>query len=117
MRNGDEIIFEPSYTPNKNWVKELDPRHMDSTLSSFAAPKNDNRIITLCRPFAVLTKNSYSSPVTLPLGLAYLGGVLEKANYNTKIIDATGEQKPVQIRRSQNNLYNVLVLLEHHSIP
>jgi len=107
MRNSDEIIFEPSYTPNKNWVKELDPRHMDSTLSSFAAPKNDNRIITLCRPFAVLTKNSYSSPVTLPLGLAYLGGVLEKANYNTKIIDATGEQKPVQIRRSQNNLYNV----------
>ena len=107
MKNGDEIIFEPSYTPNKNWVKELDPRHMDSTLSSFIAPKNDNRIITLCRPFAVLTKNSYSSPVTLPLGLAYLGGVLEKANYNTKIIDATGEQKPVQIRRSQNNLYNI----------
>jgi len=71
------------------------------------APKNDKRIITLCRPFAVLTKNSYSSPVTLPLGLAYLGGVLEKANYNTKIIDATGEQKPVKIRRSENNLYNV----------
>ena len=56
MRNSDEIIFEPSYTPNKNWVKELDPRHADSTLSSFAAPKNDNRIITLCRPFAVPTK-------------------------------------------------------------
>ena len=33
--------------------------------------------------------------------------MLEKANYNTKIIDAIGEQKPVQIRRSQNNLYNV----------
>ena len=76
-----DIIFEPAYTPNQNWVKELDPRHMDSTLSSFMAPKNDNRVITLCRPFAVLTKNSYSSPVTLPLGLAYLGGVLEKAGY------------------------------------
>ena len=86
MANIDDIIFEPSYTPNRNWVKELDPRLMDSTLSSFVAPKNDKRVITLCRPFAVLTKNSYSSPVTLPLGLAYLGGVLEKANYNTKII-------------------------------
>ena len=86
MATAEDIIFEPSYTPNRNWVKELDPRHMDSTLSSFLAPKNDKRVITLCRPFAVLTKNSYSSPVTLPLGLAYLGGVLEKANYNTKII-------------------------------
>ena len=107
MANIDDIIFEPSYTPNRNWVKELDPRLMDSTLSSFVAPKNDKRVITLCRPFAVLTKNSYSSPVTLPLGLAYLGGVLEKANYNTKIIDATGELKSVKVRRSSNNLYNI----------
>ena len=107
MQNDESVIFKPTYTPNKNWVKELDPRHMDSTLSAFKAPENDKRIITLCRPFAVLTKNSYSSPVTLPLGLAYLGGVLEKAKYNTKIIDATGEQKPVKIRRSKNNLYNV----------
>ena len=57
MTTTKDIIFEPGYTPNQNWVKELDPRHMDSTLSSFAAPKNDNRIITLCRPFAVLPKN------------------------------------------------------------
>ena len=107
MATAKDIIFEPTHTPNRNWVKELDPRHMDSTLSSFMAPKNDNRVITLCRPFAVLTKNSYSSPVVLPLGLAYLGGVLEKAHYKTKIIDATGEQKPVKVRRSSNNLYNI----------
>ena len=71
MQNDESVIFKPTYTPNKNWVKELDPRHMDSTLSAFKAPENDKRIITLCRPFAVLTKNSYSSPVTLTLGLAY----------------------------------------------
>ena len=69
----DDIIFEPSNTPNKNWVKDLDSRHMDSSFSSFRAPKNDTRIITLCKPFVVFSKNSYSSPVTLPLGLAYLG--------------------------------------------
>ncbi len=106
MLNKDNIIFKPTHNPNQNWVKELDPRHMDSTLSSFKAPRNDNRVVTLCRPFAVLSKYSYSQPITLPLGLAYLGGVLEKADYKTKIIDATGEQKPVKIRRSKNNLYN-----------
>ena len=106
MAPSEDIIFEPAYTPNKNWVKELDSRLMDATLSSFLAPKNDNRVVTLCRPFAVLPKTSYSSPVTLPLGLAYLGAVLEKAGYKTKIIDATGEQKPVKIIRSKDNLYN-----------
>ena len=107
MSISKDIIFEPAYTPNKNWVKELDPRHMDSTLSSFLAPVNDERIVTLCRPFAVLTKNSYSSPVSLPLGLAYLAGVLEKAGYKTKIIDATGEEKPAKLTRSNNNLFNI----------
>lgn len=105
--NNEEIIFEPTYTPNQNWVKELDHRHGDSIFSSFAAPKNDNRIVTLCRPFNVLPKNTYSSPVTLPIGLAYLGGVLEKAGYKTKIIDAYGEQHPVKIERSKDNLYNL----------
>ena len=66
--NNEKIIFDPTYTPNQNWVKELDHRHGDSIFSSFAAPKNDNRIITLCRPFNVLPKNTYSSPVTLPFG-------------------------------------------------
>mgnify|MGYP001475234842 CR=1 FL=1 len=103
----DDIIFEPSNTPNKNWVKDLDSRHMDSSLSSFRAPKNDTRIITLCKPFVVFSKNSYSSPVTLPLGLAYLGGVLEKAGYKTKIIDATGGERPIKITRSQDNQYNL----------
>ena len=107
MENKDTVIFKPTLTPNKNWVKELDPRHMDSTLSSFKAPENDKRVITLCRPFVVIPKTSYSSPVTLPLGLAYVGAVLDKAGYQTKIIDATGEQQPVKIRRSEDNLYNL----------
>ena len=87
MEKTEDIIFKPTQVPNKNWIKELDHRHMDSSFSSFKAPKDDKRIITLCRPFVVLSKNSYSTPVTLPLGLAYLGGVLEKAGYKSKIID------------------------------
>ena len=107
MLKKDDIIFKPAYTPNQNWVKELDPRKMDSSLSSFRAPNNDKRVVTLCRPFAVLPKYSYSQPVTLPLGLAYVGGVIEKAGYKTKIIDATGEQKLVKVKRSEDNLYNL----------
>ena len=100
MQSKEKVIFDPVKTPNQNWVKELDHRHMDSSFSSFRAPKNDTRIITLCKPFVVFSKNSYSSPVTLPLGLAYLGGVLEKAGYKTKIIDATGDERPIKITRS-----------------
>ena len=107
MDTEETVIYKPAHTPNQTWVKDLDPRQMDSTLSSFVAPKNDKRVITLCRPFAVIAKTSYSNPVTLPLGLAYVGGVLDKADYKTKIIDSTGEQNPVKIRRSNDNLYNI----------
>ena len=107
MKDNETVIFKPAHTANQNWVKDLDTRHMDSTLSAFTAPKNDTRVITLCRPFVVIPKTSYSSPVTLPLGLAYVGAVLDKAGYKTKIIDATGEQQPVKIKRSNNNLYNL----------
>ena len=33
--------------------------------------------------------------------------MLEKAGYITKIIDSTGEQKEIKIRRSKDNLYNL----------
>lgn len=107
MEKEENIIFKPATTANQAWVKELDPRHMDSSFSAFTAPMNDKRVITLCRPFVVIPKTTYTSPVTLPLGLAYVGAVLDKAGYKTKIIDATGEQKPVKIRRSEDNLYNL----------
>ena len=107
MSSEQNVIYSPTYTPNQNWVKELDRRQMDSTLSSFKAPINDKRIVTLCKPFVVLSKKAYSSPVTLPLGLAYIGAVIERAGYKTKIIDATGEQKEIKIRRSEDNLYNL----------
>ena len=107
MEKMENIIFKPLQVPNKNWIKELDHRHMDSSFSCFKAPKNDKRIITLCRPFVVLSKTSYSTPIILPLGLAYLGAVLEKAGYKSKIIDAIGDTHPIKIRRSQDNKYNI----------
>ena len=41
MSTEQDVIYSPTYTPNQNWVKELDRRQMDSTLSSFKAPIND----------------------------------------------------------------------------
>ena len=37
MNDNNKIIFKPDHTPNVNWVRELDPRHMDETLSLFKA--------------------------------------------------------------------------------
>ena len=108
MEDKETVIYQPIKTTNQKWVKELDPRHMDASLSAFKAPEYDKRVITLLRPFAVIAKTSYSNPVTLPLGLAYVGGVLDKAGYKTKIIDATGEQLAVRIRK--------LVVLHHRSV-
>jgi len=61
MLKKDNIIFESAHTPNQNWVKDLDPRDMDSSLSSFKAPINDNRVVTLCRPLRIyrLFKNLF----------------------------------------------------------
>ena len=86
MSTENEIIFDQVNTSNQNWVRKLDSRSMDSNLNSFKAPKNDKKLVTLCRPFVALSKTSYSTPVTLPLGLAYVAAVLEKAGYNTNII-------------------------------
>ena len=91
----------------QKFIKESDNRSVLSSFEEFKAPINDDRVVHLCKPFVVLSKNTYSAPVTLPLGLAYLGSVLEKAGYNTKILDAIGDTKPVLIKRNVDDIYNV----------
>ncbi len=91
----------------QKFIKEKDDRHIVDSLIKFSAPKNDDRVVHLCKPFVVLSKNTYSAPVTLPLGLAYIAGVIEKAGYKTRVLDAIGDTKPVLIKRNVNNLYNV----------
>ena len=98
------------------FIQELDKRHLDSDINIFRAPVNDKRVVQLCRPFEVLSKNTYSAPIILPIGLAYLGSVLEKAGYKTKIIDATGDSKPVRINRSKDKIYNLVGLTSEEII-
>lgn len=68
-----------------------DSRSVVSAFDEFAAPVPCIERVTLIKPFAVMSRNSYSTPVTLPIGLAYLAAVLEAAGYPVTIIDGIGE--------------------------
>ncbi|MGE5505891.1 MAG: B12-binding domain-containing radical SAM protein [Actinomycetota bacterium] len=60
-------------------------------LAAFAPPDPARSRIQLLRPFIVMSKTSYSTPIVLPIGAAYIGGLMEKAGYGVDIIDAVGE--------------------------
>lgn len=49
------------------------------------------RHVVLIRPPVVAASNSYSSPVTPPLALAYLAGSLRAAGFRVSLIDGLGE--------------------------
>ena len=63
-----------------------------------------NAKIQILRPFAVFSARSYSTPVTVPIGPAYLAGILEKAGYEVEIVDGIGEGIQ-QINRSTKGAY------------
>lgn len=46
--------------------------------------------IALVRPAILYSAKTYSAPVIPPLGLTYIAGVLEKANYQTQVVDGLG---------------------------
>lgn len=48
-------------------------------------------MITLIRPPIIYSAQSYSTPITLPIGLAYIAAVLEQSNYEVNVIDSIGE--------------------------
>ncbi|MEO8647788.1 MAG: radical SAM protein [Acidobacteriota bacterium] len=76
---------------------------------------NSNRVVTLIAPPIYFSKNSYSTPLTLPLGLAYLGAVLERSGYATKILDCRGGDVD-NIRLSDDGRYKIQGMEENASI-
>ena len=50
-----------------------------------------SRRVTLIRPAMVSSKGTWSSPVTPPLGIAYLAAVLREAGHEVQAIDALAE--------------------------
>jgi len=87
-------------------VRDQDRRSVKDAYDIYRAPASDRRSVQIIRPFSASSKNSYSAPVTLPIGPAYLAAVLENANYNVSILDSVGEDI-YQITRSECGFYNV----------
>ena len=75
----------------KNYRYITDPHTLDPS-DAFIRYKNNNSShpITLIRPPIYFSSRSYSTPIALPIGLAYLTAALQKAGYAVKIIDSVG---------------------------
>ena len=84
-------------TPRKRFVQPLDEMTVADALRCYAA--RDHETVKLLRPPAIFSASSYSTPLTLPLGPAYLAGTLEAAGYRVEVVDAIGEGI-LQIRKS-----------------
>lgn len=83
----------PTYTPPKNkaYFRSANPVELVDAFSAYANPDTNNKKpITLIKPPIVFSKNAYSTPITMPIGLAYLAAALDKAAYPVKVIDSPG---------------------------
>jgi len=47
-------------------------------------------MITLIRPPIIFSATAYSTPVTLPIGLAYIASLLRQHNYSVSLVDCIG---------------------------
>jgi anaerobic magnesium-protoporphyrin IX monomethyl ester cyclase len=87
-------------------VGKLDQRSVTDAYDLYRAPEEDLRSVQIIRPFSVSSKTTYSAPITLPIGPAYLASVLEKAGYRVEAIDGIGEDI-FSIKRSPCDAYNL----------
>jgi anaerobic magnesium-protoporphyrin IX monomethyl ester cyclase len=108
----------PAYTPPKNISYGRPPSTLNigDAFSVYANPDpQSTRVVTLIVPPLYFSKNSYSTPLTMPLGLAYLAAVLEKAHYRVKIVDCPGSDAN-HIYYTPNGRFKVQGLDEQRSI-
>lgn len=80
-------------TPPKNvqYGRAASKMAIADAFTVFANPDPDTKkIVTLIAPPVYFSKNSYSTPLTLPIALTYLAATLEKAGYTAKIVDCRG---------------------------
>jgi radical SAM superfamily enzyme YgiQ (UPF0313 family) len=113
-----ELRGRPAYTPPTNLSYGRPPRTLDigDAFSVYANPDPQSTcVVTLIAPPIYFSKNSYSTPLTMPLGLAYLAAVLEKAHYRVKIVDCPGSDAN-NIYYTPNGRFKVQGLDEQRSI-
>src|SRR5262245_51846438 len=91
-----ELPARPAYIPPRNVAYGRPPSTLDigDAFSAYANPDPQvNRVVTLIAPPLYFSKNSYSTPLTMPLGLAYLAAVLEKAHYSSRFAQIWSSSK------------------------
>jgi radical SAM superfamily enzyme YgiQ (UPF0313 family) len=106
------------YTPPKSvsYARPASPLGIADAFAAYGNPDpRSTRAVTLVKPPIFFSKNSYSTPLTMPLGLAYMAAVLEKANYRVKIVDCPGGD-PENIRPTRDGRFKVQGLDEQKSI-
>lgn len=61
-----------------------------SILDPAFSNNSSDGMITLIRPPIIFSATAYSTPVTLPIGLAYIASLLRKHSYPVNIVDCVG---------------------------
>lgn len=83
-------------TPSNNSVragKVLKTNNLTvaDALSSFSCPVGQKQHVQLIRPYAAFSAKAYSTAAPLPIGIAYIASIIEKAGYGVDVIDGVGE--------------------------
>ncbi|MBW2716705.1 MAG: hypothetical protein JRD03_11540, partial [Deltaproteobacteria bacterium] len=92
---------------SRGYARKASELGIGEAIARHANPAPDKGApITLIKPPIVFSKNSYSTPLTQPIGLTYLAAVLEKAGYLVRIIDCPGAD-PDRIVLSEDGCFRV----------
>lgn len=94
-------------TPNRAYARKASGVGVEEALRLYANPATEpGPKVTLIKPPIVFSKNSYSTPLTQPIGLTYLAALLQKAGYAAAILDCPGAD-PDHIELSQDGRFQV----------
>ena len=93
--------------PNRSYHKPPSSVGIHDGFSLYANPDPDSETtIALIKLPIVFSANSYSTPLTQPIGLAYLAAVLEKAQYRVQMVDCPGAD-PDRIQYTPSRRFKV----------
>jgi anaerobic magnesium-protoporphyrin IX monomethyl ester cyclase len=79
----------PGPPRRRTFVEPLNAMTVAEALERF--PGRAGETVKILRPPAIFSASSYSTPLAVPLGPAYLAGLLEAAGYDVEVVDGIGE--------------------------
>ena len=93
--------------PNHAFAGATSKLGIGDAFAAFANPDPESRrTVTIVKPPVVFSRRSYSVPLTLPIGPAYLSAALESAGYRVRLLDCPGGALD-RIRPSQDGRFNL----------